>query len=121
MRILLADDEPQVLELVTEILESAGHAVCTATDGNTALQALLTRGDVDALVTDYEMPHLTGGDLARVFRAQHPDAPICMISGDVALAPQLAPELDALGITFVSKPFSQVALLGALGARSARQ
>ena len=57
--ILLADDEPQILKLVKEDLESRGYHVLTASDGQTAIQ-LATTQRPDLIVLDVAMPMATG-------------------------------------------------------------
>ncbi|MGD9906754.1 MAG: ATP-binding protein [Vicinamibacterales bacterium] len=80
--ILLVEDEPDVRDIVAEILRRAGHVVHAA-DGLTAVQALLGRGGLtlDLLLTDLVLPEGSGLDVATLVRAHHPDVPVLFMSG----------------------------------------
>jgi two-component system chemotaxis sensor kinase CheA len=68
-RVLLVDDSLFFIELLTPILRAAGYDVSTSTDGREAL-ARLERGETfDLLLSDIDMPHLDGCELARRVRA----------------------------------------------------
>jgi len=67
-KILVADDEAHILHVVSMKLRNAGYAVITAMDGEEALE--LCKAELPALViTDYQMPHLTGLELCKQLRA----------------------------------------------------
>lgn len=66
--VLVADDDPDILELVALRLERAGYEVVQATDGEQALQ-LATELHPDLAVLDVTMPKLTGYDVTRRIRA----------------------------------------------------
>jgi CheY-like chemotaxis protein len=69
-RILLVDDEPANLELCGAILRTDGFAIASSTNGADAIeQAAATRPDL--VVSDYEMPGLTGRDVARQIKAMN--------------------------------------------------
>ncbi|MEL7640841.1 MAG: response regulator [Solidesulfovibrio sp.] len=81
-RILFVDDEAALAEIGREILESLGYDVRAETDPRRALG--LVRADpaaFDLLVTDQNMPGLTGADLAREALAARPDLPVLMLTG----------------------------------------
>ncbi|MGE0363306.1 MAG: ATP-binding protein [Vicinamibacterales bacterium] len=80
--ILLVEDEPDVRDIVAEILRRAGHVVHAA-DGLAAVQALLGRGDLslDLLLTDLVLPAGSGLDVATLVRAHHPGVPVLFMSG----------------------------------------
>ena len=97
-RVLLVDDNADVRATVAHLLESLGHTVTTAADGESALRMLAAEG-TDLLVTDVLMPgRYTGAELARRVRTLHPDLPVLMISGFAE-----APELE---FPMLAKPFS---------------
>jgi DNA-binding NtrC family response regulator len=101
-RLLLADDEPALLTLFRKVLEQAGFEVVTASDGADAL-ATVHRGEIDLLVTDIEMPHMTGIELLRLVRQQVPTLPVIIMTGGSAL--KTAPAAAGLGVTqFLLKP-----------------
>jgi len=67
MRILVAEDDPDSLDLATQVLEDGGHTVVAAKDGEDAL-ALFSRGPFDVVVTDWNMPRKDGVELTRTIR-----------------------------------------------------
>lgn len=89
--ILLVEDDPGVLEVVTAMLEELGYCVLTARNGPEAL-SLLSRGSrVDLLFTDMVMPHgLNGGELAQRASEMCPELKILMGSGYSAMQPTTA-------------------------------
>jgi two-component system OmpR family response regulator len=102
-RILVADDEAHIREVVRYALERDGHAVETAGDGAAAL-ARIAAGGVDLVVLDVLMPELDGLSLCRRIRAR--DAvPIIFLSSRTEEADRIL-GLDLGGDDYVSKPFS---------------
>jgi DNA-binding response OmpR family regulator len=79
-KILLAEDDSSMRRFVEIILQQAGYEVLTAEDGLQALEAAQTN-EIDALVADAVMPHLTGYDLCRMLRSQTKDLPLIILSG----------------------------------------
>lgn len=77
---LVADDEPLVRQLICSVLARKGWRTIEATDGVEAL-GLSIDESIDLLVTDYEMPTISGLQLANAVRRRTPDVPILMISG----------------------------------------
>jgi putative two-component system response regulator len=68
MKVLVVDDDDMSLDLVSGILARAGHQVDTAVDGREALE-ILRRGEHRMVVSDWEMPHISGPDLCAAIRA----------------------------------------------------
>jgi DNA-binding response OmpR family regulator len=107
-RILLADDEPDILEPVVYALEREGFEVDTATDGEAALEAARA-APYDILVLDVMMPGLSGLDVCRTVRAES-DVPIIMLTArDGEIDRVLGLELGA--DDYVAKPFSLAELV----------
>lgn len=79
-RILLVDDEPVVLDILSRLLNALGYEVCAAGSGVEGL-ALLNSRAFDLVFTDYLMPGLDGFDLARAVKQKAPDIPVIMITG----------------------------------------
>ncbi|QRN98049.1 response regulator [Archangium violaceum] len=79
--ILLVDDEPELLDLYTEVLELMDHRVLRAHDGREALEIAHERRP-DLVVTDWQMPRMSGVELCRrlVQDAELHDVPIIMHS-----------------------------------------
>jgi len=110
-RILLVEDEPTVRRVVQQLLESAGHRVLGASDGEDALRAFaVADGAIDLLITDVVMPRLGGAALAKRLRQQVPDLRVLFMSGytDDAVRNQ---SRGLIGAEFVNKPFERETLL----------
>ena len=71
-RILVTDDEPSMLNVLKLFLERAGYSVETAGNGQAALHSIL-KNPPDALVTDIQMPVMTGKELCLALQQQLPD------------------------------------------------
>ncbi|HEY5653892.1 MAG TPA: response regulator [Pontiella sp.] len=81
-RILFVDDDQAVLSLGKEILKSFGYGVVTARNGVEALDIFKSQPEeVDAFVTDYEMPKMNGQELIREVVNLQPEMPIVLCSG----------------------------------------
>jgi CheY-like chemotaxis protein len=116
--ILVVDDEPVVLRVVSMILDTAGFQVLAAPDGRAALEICKsTKGPIDLLLTDVKMPGMDGLELARFFQEQRPRVPIVFMSGhtseiDVKHLLSALPQMD--GHAFVGKPFTSTQLTSAV-------
>jgi signal transduction histidine kinase/ActR/RegA family two-component response regulator len=97
--ILVVDDEELVRKGTAEMLRALGHIAYEAEGGAEALMTLAVIAEIDAVVTDYKMPHMDGAELARRIRAQRPDIPILLISGYTGAADPVA------GLPRLNKPF----------------
>lgn len=108
--ILLAEDNADLLRLEFETLVHAGYRVYIAEDGEaawTALNALNRQSDgYDLLITDNDMPKLSGIQLLQKLRAEHLDLPVIMTSG---MLPAGVERLDLAAI--LQKPFSREELV----------
>ncbi len=81
-RILLVDDEAEIVEVVAEMLHHLGYRVDTATDPKKALDLFAKDpGHFDLVITDMTMPVLTGRGLALEIKRLRPDIPIILCSG----------------------------------------
>ena len=81
-KILVAEDEPEVLRLLIGILGKAGYNVRAASSGDEAIKIFADDPSFDMLLTDIVMPgELQGTKLAKVLRAQRPDLPVVFMSG----------------------------------------
>jgi PAS domain S-box-containing protein len=98
-RILLVDDEPELLKGLATLLEAAGHIVTTAADGETAL-AILAKQDVDILLSDIVMPDMNGATLAEKVARRHPQVAIALMTGFGMRPPE-----ETLPWEIVEKPF----------------
>jgi len=95
--ILCVDDEMIGLRVRKVLLERAGYRVLTAQDGAAGLQ-LFSSEAVDAVVLDYSMPGMNGGEVADQMRRIKPDVPILLLSAYLGL-PQNVTRLVNLYMT----------------------
>jgi CheY-like chemotaxis protein/PAS domain-containing protein len=115
-RVLVVDDEPDVLRVVAKRLERLGCVVDTAVDGDDALERLLAAPSQWHLVlTDQTMPRRTGEQLLIAMRDAGLTVPVVVMSGYSAT---VTPDrMLALGArAFLAKPFDGAQLLEALAA-----
>jgi PAS domain S-box-containing protein len=100
-KVLVVDDQPEVLSMVAEIFRTLGFEVLTAGDGRSALNVLHREPDVQLLFSDIVMPGMTGVDLARKVKTDFPGLKVLLASG------YPPPELGNLSeFDFLPKPFS---------------
>lgn len=99
--ILLAEDDSSMRRFVEIILQQAGYKVLTAEDGLQAMQVAL-ENNIDAVVADAIMPHLSGYDLCRMMRGNDgkKDVPLIILSG---LAQENQTESDCLADVYLVK------------------
>lgn len=101
--VLIVEDEGIVRLDAAETFREAGFEVVEAADAREALQAVETRGDIDVVFTDINMPGAMDGlELAHHVRRSRPDIQVILTSGAMRIAPQ---EIPAAGV-FVRKPYS---------------
>jgi CheY-like chemotaxis protein len=107
LRILCIDDEPDLREVMYDVLELDHHQVTVAAGGMEGLElfrASLQEGDpYEVVITDLGMPDLDGRDVARAIKAESPQTPVIMLTGWGALPKadgQPEPAVDAI----ISKP-----------------
>jgi two-component system CheB/CheR fusion protein len=81
LRLLLVEDHDSTREVLTRILQRAGHEVYSAATGTEALELLATANPLDALISDLGLPDRNGFDLLRQIRVTHPDLPAIALSG----------------------------------------
>ncbi len=113
-RVLLAEDEPNIVESLTFLLERAGFAISAESDGRKALNAVLSDAP-DILILDVMLPELDGYEILRQLRAdQRTKAlPILMLTAkgqreDREMALEYGADL------FITKPFSNAEIVTAV-------
>ena len=104
-RVLIVDDEPSIIEVLSEALRSCGHEVDTAIDGRLALRKILD-GPYDLVITDLKMPGMDGRRLFREVTQARPALAERFIfsTGDV-IARETREFLEGTGKPWVEKPF----------------
>ena len=101
------DDEPDLVDVIGEMLAGLGYKVVGKTNGRGALEAFRSMPyEFDLVITDQTMPDVTGEALAREFRQIRPDIPIILCTG---FSPVIdADEAKAMGIdAFCLKPLTE--------------
>ena len=110
-RILVADDDPDLRDILRSVLEPAGFAVTEAEDGARALDAIHQRPP-DLLILDYMMPQVTGPEVCRQLKQdmllRH--VPIIMLTGKSELQDKVD-GIDAGADDYLVKPFEPAELL----------
>ena len=101
--VLVVDDEPKIVQLARDYLESAGFAVLSAGDGPSALQAARTRRP-DLIVLDLGLPGVDGLDVTRALRRDS-SVPIIMLTARADESDKLV-GLELGADDYVTKPFS---------------
>ncbi|MGI9389977.1 MAG: ATP-binding protein [Boseongicola sp.] len=113
-RILVAEDQQEVMGTLVRILESAGHEVVAAQDGDSAEELFATAGPVDLLLTDMVMPgDLQGPTLALALRKLDPLLPVVFMSGYAREASLHGDSLRQTDIR-LTKPVSRASILEAV-------
>jgi CheY-like chemotaxis protein len=108
--VLCVDDEVVGLRVRKILLERAGYQVLTAPDGYSGLE-LFAANPIDAVVLDYSMPGMHGGEVARKMRQTKPEIPILLLSAYVGLPAEVCSLVDV----YVTKGEGAPALLEKLG------
>ena len=117
MKILIADDDPQMLCALRITLTARGYEVITAHDGTAALDAAI-QAHPDIVVIDLGMPGLTGIEVIQAIRGWS-QVPVLVVSGRSESWDKVE-ALDAGADDYVTKPFSADELLARIRALSRR-
>jgi CheY-like chemotaxis protein len=108
--VLVVDDEPSVLLLITDVLRGAGYATMEAVDGASAMRIIDSGVPIDLLISDVGLPGgLNGRQLADAALALRPDMKILLVTG-YAEASTFDPPGRGSSIEILTKPFSVEAL-----------
>ncbi|MCA3858609.1 MAG: response regulator, partial [Burkholderia sp.] len=83
--ILLVDDEPNVLSALRRVFRPAGYDILTAESGEAAL-GILASTDVDLIVSDMRMPHMSGAEFLARARVLYPDTMRILLTGYAEIA-----------------------------------
>ena len=113
-RLLIIDDDSACRTTIGWLLRKLGHTVTTAESGSAGL-ALLRQTPVDLVMTDLNMPGITGWTVARLVKAMRPRLPVVLLTGDAYAIPLDQPErawVDAI----LAKPCGVAAMQAVIGA-----
>ena len=105
IRILVADDDPDISMSLSERLRWLGHEVVTAADGQAALAAVEAHA-LDLAFLDVSMPRLNGIEALKLIRKRWPNLPVVVVTayGTIRLAVEAMKEG---AVDFITKPFEQ--------------
>jgi CheY-like chemotaxis protein len=110
-RILVADDDPAILRLVTAIVEKEGYAVVPARDGREAYKLLQADSDFVAGIFDVVMPHIQGPELVRYMKTEKRLMKIPVMMMTAEQNPKLSSDSFSAGaVVFLPKPFTTAQL-----------
>ena len=106
-RILVADDDPAILRLVTTLVEKEGFAVVAARDGGEALRILKSDANFVAAVLDVVMPQVEGTEVVRYMKSEKRLMRIPVMMMTAEQNPKLTSDSFAAGaVVFLPKPFT---------------
>ena len=109
VKVLVVDDDSLVRELVSEILAEEGYSASGVSNGIEAIKKLKAGEKFDLIISDIEMPVMTGIELAREMRSIS-SVPLILMSGNI----YTKEESIALADYFLLKPFEFNDLLSAV-------
>ncbi|MDR3570514.1 MAG: response regulator [Syntrophobacteraceae bacterium] len=111
-RLMLVEDDPEILNLLRDMLRLKGHRVVALSDGEKALE-MIDAGNFDLVLTDLGMPVISGWEIARRAKAKNPLVPVVMITGWGAQYEDT--DLASKGVDLMlSKPLSWDKLLNSI-------
>jgi DNA-binding NtrC family response regulator len=102
--ILYVDDEPAAGLILADTLERAGHRAIGARNVPEALQALAA-GGIDLIVSDYQMPGISGLEFLAMLRSEEIAVPLIMLTGHASIEHAVA-AIKAGAIDYITKPIS---------------
>jgi len=113
-RVLLAEDEPNIVELLTFLMERAGFDVSAETDGRRVLDAVLSDAP-DILVLDVMLPELDGYEILRQLRVDRRTAelPVLMLTAK-GQREDRETALECGADMFITKPFANAEIVAAV-------
>ena len=113
MRILLADDEVDILFIYSEMLEGNGHDVSAVSNGAEVIR-ILAEAEFDMLILDLFMPQIDGFEAIQTLRDQGYTVPVIVMTGHFP-DQEVKDRLDGLGVsTALRKPVMISTLLNAV-------
>ena len=102
LRIVVTDDDPNLMALLVKTLRHAGHSVFAAFDGDSACVLVLLIRDLDLLVTNTRWGTVTNQELIRLVRSKRPELPILHIGEPMPNPDGLLDDVPALPEPFTA-------------------
>ena len=113
-RVLVVDDDPDILNLVQLRLRKHNHQVATALGPSEARALVDEKGRPDVVVLDVSMPDMSGLELLDTLRTEHDLADVPAIFLSARVQPEDVQAGLAMGASYLTKPFVASALLAAV-------
>jgi EAL domain-containing protein (putative c-di-GMP-specific phosphodiesterase class I) len=112
-RLLLADDEAELLQGYARLLAVAGYQVDTAKDGKAAIE-LLKKNEFNAVISDISMPGMNGLELLRAVREYDLDVPVILMTGGPAVETAVT-AMEHGALRYLIKPVEPNSLIDIVG------
>ena len=109
VKIIVADDEPRIRELISDLLSHAGYEVLEADDGTVAVELLKANPSTAAVILDVMMPEMDGWEACRKMR-EFSSVPVLMLTARSEEFDELM-GFESGADDYVTKPFSTAVLL----------
>jgi two-component system cell cycle sensor histidine kinase/response regulator CckA len=103
--ILLVEDDPAVLESVSESLKMVGYRIIKAENAKEALKKMKTHAHVDLVMSDNKMPGMSGMELIHLLKDTYPGLKAILSSGYTDILPEAMKDEES-GFTFIQKPYT---------------
>ena len=112
--VVVAEDDNDIRALLLRVLQRDGHTVIETKDGAAALAEVLAHPAADAVVSDIDMPEMTGLELCRAIRARPDRAhlPVILVSGSLMPGDEAPEQAEATAL--LRKPFRPAELTSCL-------
>ena len=108
--LLIVDDEPAVLSSLKRVIRPAGYRIHTAVNGKEAL-AILAQNNIAVVLTDNNMPHMSGADLLRYIHQYYPATVTIMLSGEGDFDTLVELLNNGLANKYLTKPWTDSVLV----------
>ncbi|MCX5681852.1 MAG: response regulator [Candidatus Omnitrophica bacterium] len=111
-RILIADDEPDFLELLKKRLEKENYEILAAANGEEAMEKA-RKNKPDLVISDVEMPRMDGCALLSALSKEYGSIPVILLTSHTQFE-EIKKGMDLGAISYVPKPFKVEVLLGVI-------
>jgi DNA-binding NtrC family response regulator len=113
MKVLIVEDDNAMAQMCAKLIRRRGHSPLIASSARDALAMVRDARDIDVVISDVQMPQMSGVELLSRLRALDGTLPVILITG---YAHVLSPaQAQALGATdYIMKPFEPEVLIGSL-------
>jgi DNA-binding response OmpR family regulator len=115
--VLLVDDEPHILRIMSMTLRREGYEIITATDGQSGLEQFVTHSP-DAVIVDIDMPQMDGLEMCHQIYTKFPQSSAAIYIATSRAESEYRERVASVpGLTFIEKPISMRSLIPELCTR----